>query len=87
MGFFSLFFMCLVLCAVFLFFFGGAIGGSVWAGVALAAFAMAALAKAFLYLEDKIEALETRVAGLEGQAREKEGHDEAARPDGQPYGD
>lgn len=65
MGCLGIFLICLVGCAVFVFFFGSLLFHSFWAIVVFAALLLTLFIKLFLYYEDKIEALEKRIALME----------------------
>ena len=99
MGCLTIFLICLVGCAVFAFFFGSLLFHSFWAIVVFAALLLTMFIKLFLYYEDKVEALEKRIALIEKgtpedtgekQAEETENREEnyeTAGIDGQPYRD
>ena len=65
MGCLTIFLICLVGCAVFAFFFGSLLFHSFWAIVVFAALLLTMFIKLFLYYEDKVEALEKRIALIE----------------------
>ncbi len=65
MGCLTIFLICLVGCAVFAFFLGSLLFHSFWAIVVFAALLLTMFIKLFLYYEDKVEALEKRIALIE----------------------
>ena len=65
MGCLTIFLICLVGCAVFAFFFGSLLFHSFWAIVVFVALLLTMFIKLFLYYEDKVEALEKRIALIE----------------------
>ena len=67
MGCLAIFLICLVGCAVFAFFFGSLLFHSFWAIVVFAALLLTMFIKLSLYYEDKVEALEKRIALIENE--------------------
>lgn len=75
MGCLAIFLICLVGCAVFAFFFGSLLFHSFWAVVIFAALLLTLFIKLFLYYEDKVEALEKRIALIEKGTPEDTGEE------------
>lgn len=64
--FLEVFLICLVVCFVTLFFLGGLLLSNIWAIMVFIAFLMAISITAFMHHEDRIEALEKKLAQLQG---------------------
>ncbi|WP_304509970.1 hypothetical protein [Anaerotignum sp.] len=64
-SFFQTFVMSLIVCYVIFFFVGGLIFENLWALLMLIALVISILINQFIYLETKIEELETRIKTLE----------------------
>ncbi len=64
-NFLGTFFICLILCFVFTFFFAGLLMDNIGAIIFLAALLLAILITLFMHLDARIEALEKKTAHLQ----------------------
>ncbi len=70
--FVEIFFICLLLCFIGLFFFGGLLLSNIWFVLIFIAFLMAVSISSYIHHDDRIEALEKKLAQLTGEAPPEE---------------